>query len=110
MSQPYAFFADLAAEVAEQPAGILSRRLHESEHVKAVLFSFAAGEELSEHTAAVPATILTVKGRGAWTVAGQSFEAGPGSWLHLAAKQPHSVTALEPMVMLLLLLKQPTQG
>lgn len=107
MEQPFVFLADLAAEVAEQTAGILSRRVHEDDSVKAVLFSFAAGEELSEHTAAVPATIVTVKGRGAWTVGEETFEAGPGSWIHLAPRQPHSVTALEPLVMLLLLLKRP---
>lgn len=105
MNGEYTFLPDLLVEAAEQTAGILSRKLHDGDGVKAVLFSFAPGEELSEHTASVPASILTLKGTARWRIGENELTCGPGSWLHLAAGTPHSVEAREPMVMLLLLLK-----
>jgi len=47
----YRFIADLRAEAQVPPDGILSRTLHNDEQLKVVLFGFAAGQELSEHTA-----------------------------------------------------------
>jgi quercetin dioxygenase-like cupin family protein len=105
MAKEYFFIPDLLSETAEQTAGILSRKLHEGHGVKAVLFSFAVGEELSEHTASVPASILTLKGTAHWRIGEDQLTCGPGSWLHLAAGTPHSLTAQEPTTMLLLLLK-----
>ena len=40
----------------------------------------------------------------AWRL-GISNEAGPGAWIHMAARTPHSLVAQTPVVMLLLLLK-----
>lgn len=106
MAGEYVFYQDLTAEAAEQAAGILSRKLHDGDGVKAVLFSFAPGEELSEHTAAVPASILTLQGTARWRIGDDEFTCGPGSWLHLTANTPHSVETSEPMIMLLLLVNK----
>ena len=56
--------ADLEAmvEVAEQ--GIVSKAIVENEHHKVIHFTLAAGQELSEHTASVPAVIQILQGRG----------------------------------------------
>jgi quercetin dioxygenase-like cupin family protein len=106
MAAGYVFIPDLMAEAAEQAAGILSRKLHDGDGVKAVLFSFAPGEALSEHTASAPASILILKGTARWRIGDDEFTCGPDSWLHLPANTPHSVEAMEPMTMLLLLVKQ----
>jgi quercetin dioxygenase-like cupin family protein len=52
----YTLLVDLAKEVQPPDKGILSRTLYNDEKVKAVVFGFAQGEELSEHTASMPAT------------------------------------------------------
>jgi quercetin dioxygenase-like cupin family protein len=57
MSQPYTQFADLLREVEPPPDGTLSRTIHQDERLKAVLFGFAAGQELSEHTSSRPAVM-----------------------------------------------------
>jgi quercetin dioxygenase-like cupin family protein len=87
------------------PDSIVSRTLFSSERLKAVLFGFASGQELSEHTAAVPAVLHFVRGRAELVLGGETRPAGPGTWVHLAARLPHSVRAQGEVVMLLLLLR-----
>jgi quercetin dioxygenase-like cupin family protein len=50
----YTHILDLAKEVQPPDKGILSRTLFNDEKVKAVIFGFAQGDELSEHTASMP--------------------------------------------------------
>ncbi len=58
----YTHILDLARE-AEPPAeGILSRTVFQDDRLKAVVFGFGPGQELSEHTAAKPAMLFFVKG------------------------------------------------
>jgi hypothetical protein len=47
----YTLFLDLAKEVQPPDRGILSRTLFSDDRLKTVLFGFAQGEGLSEHTA-----------------------------------------------------------
>lgn len=106
MSEPFAFI-NLAMPVGDLPAdGILSRTVYQDDQVRAVLFGFAAGQELSEHTAAVPAIIHILQGEARLTLGGQTREAGPGAWVRMEANLPHSVLAQTPLVMLLLMLKK----
>lgn len=93
-------------EHQETPAkGTLSQTLYADEQAKIVLFTFAAGEELSEHTASMPAVMHFVRGSGQVTVAGDVIAAGPGTWVHMQPHCRHSVRAKEPLVMLLTLFK-----
>ena len=55
---------DLTAMVEVAHDGIVSKAIVENDHHKIVHFSFAAGQELSEHTASVPAVIHILQGRG----------------------------------------------
>lgn len=105
MSVPYNFIQNLA-DPANLPAkGILSQTIHDDDAVRAVLFGFAPGEELSEHTASMPAIIHIIQGDAKITVGGDSFDGKPETWIHMAARQPHSVHANTPLIMLLLMLK-----
>jgi quercetin dioxygenase-like cupin family protein len=104
MSQ-YSLFLDLAEEAQPPADGILSRTLHEDDKVKAVIFGFGAGQELSEHTASKPAILQFVKGEASLTLGTDSVEATSGTWVHMPAKLPHSVKAKTPVILLLLLLK-----
>lgn len=100
-------FLNLAMPVADLPAdGILSRTVYQDEQLRAVLFGFAAGQELSEHTASVPAIIHILQGEARLTLGGEVREAAPGAWVRMEANLPHSVFAKTPVVMLLLMLKK----
>jgi quercetin dioxygenase-like cupin family protein len=102
----YAFHTDLTELVGQiQPDSITSRQVHHDDHVKVTLFGFAAGQELSEHTASKPAILQVLAGEGTFGLGDQTLDVRPGSWAYMAPHLPHTVTARTPMVMLLTMLK-----
>jgi len=106
MSQSYTHIVDLAQEVQPPGDGILTRTLFNNDDLKAVVFGFASGEELSEHTASMPAVLHFLDGEASLTLGDDPVEARPGTWVHMPAQLKHSVQAETPTVMLLLLLKK----
>jgi quercetin dioxygenase-like cupin family protein len=96
---------DLATRQSIPADGTLSSTIYRDDRVKAVLFSFDAGQELSEHTASMPAIIQIVAGAARLTLGEEVVEVGPGAWVQLPAGLRHAVAAQTPLVMLLLLLK-----
>jgi len=106
VNHPYAYFENLAAEMPEIPAdSILSRTIYQDEQFKAVLFGFAQGQELSEHTASQTALLYFVQGEADLTLGVETQRAAPGTWVRMEPQLPHSVRARTPVVMLLLLLR-----
>ncbi len=106
MSETYNLFpnlADLAPTVPE--ASILSRTFYKDDRLSAVLFSFAAGEELSEHTSAFPAVLHFLSGRARLRLGDDETSVEAGAWARMAPNLPHSVVAETDVVMLLLLLR-----
>lgn len=95
---------DPAALVEVPAAGTLSRTLHADPDVRVVVFGFAAGEELTEHTSSRPAVIQVLRGRLELTLAGEPVMAEEGFWVHMDAGLRHAVRAQTPAVMLLTLL------
>jgi quercetin dioxygenase-like cupin family protein len=111
MKSTYTFLKDLALEIPDIPAdSILSRTIYQDDHVKAVLFGFAEGQELSEHTASQPALLFFVRGEARLTLGDDEMKAQPGAWVHMAPRLAHSVHAETPVVMLLLLLRGTEDG
>jgi quercetin dioxygenase-like cupin family protein len=105
MTTTYTHILDLAKE-AEPPAdGILSRTIFQDDQIKAVVFGFGQGQELSEHTASKPAMLLFVKGEATVGLGNDKKDAQPGSWVYMPAGLMHSIKAETPLVMLLVLLK-----
>ena len=99
---PTMYVPDLAGLVSEiTPDSVISRTFYRDEHVKAILFAFAAGQELSEHTAAVPTALQIISGEAEVTLGEERYDAGPGAWAHMATRLPHSIVAKTPVVMLL---------
>lgn len=96
--------ADLAGELEIPADGTLSRVLYRDDRLRVVGFAFAAGEELTEHTSALPVVIQVVSGRLDLTLGQENATATPGFWAHLPARLPHTVRAVEPSVMLLTML------
>ncbi len=105
MDEAYKFIGDLAKEFSPPTQGILSRALYTGDRLKAVGFSFATGEELSEHTASVPAVLQVLSGEATLTLGGDQHEVAAGAWVYMPAKLPHSIKARTPVTILLLMLK-----
>jgi quercetin dioxygenase-like cupin family protein len=101
----YTHILDLAKE-AEPPAdGILSRTIYQDDQIKAVVFGFGRGQELSEHTASKPAMLFFVKGEAVVGLGDDKKDAAAGTFVHMAPGLKHSIKAKAPVVMLLALLK-----
>ncbi|MEU7416974.1 cupin domain-containing protein [Streptomyces antibioticus] len=98
--------SDLAAELTVPEDGTLSRVLYRDDRLRVVGFAFATGQELTEHTSALPVVIQVVRGRLDLVLGEEKTEAVPGSWIRLPARLPHSVRAVEPSVMLLTMLPE----
>ena len=105
MKLPYTLINDLAKESQPPDKGILSRTLHNDDRLKVVLFGFAQGEELSEHTASMPAVLHFLHGDATVTLNEDQHEARAGTWIHMPAGLKHSIQAKTPVAMLLLLMK-----
>ena len=105
MALPFTSIEDLAGAITIPEDGTLTRTIHEDASCKAILFGFSAGQELSEHTASMPAILHFLSGRATVTLGAETSQAGPGCWVHMAAQLPHAIRAEEPTVMLLTLLK-----
>lgn len=105
MTTTYTHISDMAKEVQPPDKGILSRTLHSDDRLKVVLFGFAQGEELSEHTASMPAVLHFLKGEATLTLGDDRHEAAAGTWVHMPTGLRHSIQARTPVVMLLILLK-----
>ena len=99
-----AYLADVGSLVEVAADSIVSRTVLKAEGARLVLFSFDAGQELTEHTAAMPVLLQVLDGRLTVTAAGRSVQLAPGGVIHLTARLPHAVLALEPSRLLLTML------
>jgi len=106
MTEPVLFFADLAAEAPPVERGIHSQTLYDGPDLRLILFAFAPGEELSEHTAARPAVVHVLDGEGEASVGGEPHALAPGAWFRMPARMPHSIMARTPLRMALYLLPE----
>lgn len=104
MTDAARFFADLAAEALPVSRGIHSQTVDDGDDLRLVLFSFAPGEELSEHTAARPAVVHVLDGEGEATVGDSEHVLGPGTWFRMPARMAHSIRARTPLRLALYLL------
>jgi quercetin dioxygenase-like cupin family protein len=98
------YLADVGHLVDVAGDSTVSRTVLKAEGVRLVLFSFDAGQELSEHTAAVPVLLQVLDGRLTVSAGGRSVELTAGSVVHLPTRLPHSVLADEPSRLLLTML------
>jgi quercetin dioxygenase-like cupin family protein len=104
MSENYYYLADLATQLPEIPPDtIVSRTFYSDPLGKVILFGFAAGQELSEHTASRPAVLHFLQGEAHLSLGKDEFEARPGTWVHMPPNMPHSVLAKTPLLMLLIM-------
>lgn len=104
MAPKYTIINNLADEIPDiPPDSIISRTIYSDDQVKAVLFGFAPGQELSEHTASTAAVLYFVSGTAEIKLGQDRSQAQPGTYVHMEAHLPHSIKAETAVVMLLLL-------
>ena len=110
-TQNYAVIPDIRGLIEKiQPESIISRTVYSDAQQKVVIFGFDSGQSLSEHTASQPATLQVLQGEATITVSDQAMEATVGTWIHMPPDTRHSVVAKTPLILLLTLLKLPSDG
>jgi len=103
------FPGPMAGVVDYQEGTIVSKVLGKTSGGSATLFAFAEGQELSEHSTPFDALIYLVEGQAKIGVGQDSATAAAGDLIRLPANVPHSVAALTPFKMLLIMLRENDQ-
>ena len=83
--------------------GIVSRTLLRTENSRAVLFGFAEGQELTEHTSTQHALIQILTGECEFSLGGKPHTLKAGDLLYMPPNLPHAVKATQQFSMLLTL-------
>jgi quercetin dioxygenase-like cupin family protein len=95
----------LVGETQFAPNGIVSRTLLNAANARAVLFGFAEGQELTEHTSTQHALIQILSGECEFSLAGKPHQLKAGNLLYLPPNLAHAVRATKQFSMLLTLFK-----
>jgi quercetin dioxygenase-like cupin family protein len=99
--------ADLASELPVTPSATTSRVVIANDAVRVVAFAFDVGEELTEHTSTMPVVVQLVRGALRFGVGGATHELTAGDTVYLAPDEPHSLEALEPSLVTLVMIRRP---
>jgi quercetin dioxygenase-like cupin family protein len=95
----------LAAETRFAPNGIVSRTVLRTDNSRVVLFGFAEGQELTEHTSTQHALIQILSGECEFSLAGKPHQLKAGDMLYMPPNLAHAVRATTQFSMLLTLSK-----
>jgi len=93
----------LAEETQFAANGIVSRTLLRTPNTRTVLFGFAEGQELTEHTSTQHALIQILSGECEFSLDGQPHALKAGDFLYLPPNLPHAVKSTTQFSMLLTL-------
>ncbi len=88
-----------------QTASVVSQEIISKPTGTITLFAFDKGQGLSEHTAPFDPFVLAVEGNAEISVSGVVNLIKSGESLLMPANSPHSIKALEPFKMLLIMIK-----
>ena len=88
----------------------MSRTLLRTANARVVLFGFAEGQELSEHTSTQHAVIQILSGACEFSLAGKPHALKAGDFLYMPPNLAHAVRATEQFSMLLTLSKPEPPG
>jgi len=106
----YTFLANLGQEFAIPEKGILSNILHKDGYVNITVFGFAAGQELSAHSAPTPAVLYFLEGDAEVQLGEDRVQAQAGSFVYMPPMLPHGISAKSPVKMLLVQIKAGLNG
>ena len=94
------------AEMIEYQAdAIVSKTLVNKKTGTVTLFAFDKEQSLSEHTAAYDAIVYVLDGEAEITISGNPYKLTNGEMIIIPANHPHSLRALTPFKMMLVMIK-----
>jgi len=103
MDAASAAVVSLEAETHFASNGIVSRTLLRTANSRVVLFGFAEGQELTEHTSTQQATVQILSGQCEFSLGTKTHALKAGDLVYLPPGQPHAVRAVSRFSMLLTL-------
>lgn len=95
----------LATETKFAANGIVSRTLLSTANSRVVLFGFAEGQELTEHTSTQQAVVQILSGECEFSLGGKPHHCKAGDLIYIPPNLPHAVKATQQFSMLLTLSK-----
>ena len=92
--------------IAYQPGTVASRMIVFKKAGTITIFSFDAGEGLSEHTAPYDAILIVTEGEAEVHIAEKPFTVKAGEMIILPANKPHAVYARQRFKMTLTMIRE----
>jgi quercetin dioxygenase-like cupin family protein len=96
---------DMAGLVDYQAGSVVSRTVIDKPAGTLTLFSFDAGQGLSEHTAPFDALVYILDGEAEITISGRPLQVAQGEMVIMPAGEPHALKARRRFKMLLVMVK-----
>lgn len=87
------------------PDSVVSKTLKQNPAGTITLFSFDAGQGLSEHSAPFDAVVQVIDGEGHFIIGGEDHNLKEGQLIIMPANMPHAVRAEQKFKMLLSMLR-----
>jgi quercetin dioxygenase-like cupin family protein len=91
--------------VAYQEGSVVSRTMIDKQTGTITAFAFGAGQGLSEHTVPYDAFVQILDGEAEITIAGEPQQLTAGQMVIMPANRPHSMKAIKPFKMLLVMIR-----
>lgn len=95
----------MADLVAYSDGSVVSKTLIDKKIGTLTLFSFDAGQGLSEHTAPYDAFVQIVDGEAKIIINGEEHAVTAGQFIIMPANIPHELKAVKPFKMLLVMIR-----
>lgn len=105
MPNEYTLVESVPATVETPATGILSKVLFSDDALRVTAFAFAAGEEMTDHTSTMEATLQFLEGEAEVKLGDDTVTVGPGSWIQMNPGLVHGIKANTAVKMLLVLLR-----
>lgn len=96
---------DLNGLVAYADGSVVSRTLIDRKIGTITIFTFDAGQGLSEHTAPFDAFVQVIDGSADVTIDGKIHKVASGEFIIMPANIPHSLKAVEKFKMMLVMIR-----
>ena len=96
---------DLVKMVEYQKDGVVSKTVVDKKVGTITLFAFDHGQGLSEHTAPYDAFVHVLDGAVEIHISGRPYQLRAGDMILMPANQPHSLKALQPFKMMLVMIR-----
>lgn len=91
--------------VSYQEGSVVSREILRKDAGTLTVFAFDEGQGLSEHTAPFDATVFIIDGEAEITISEKAHIVKAGELIIMPANAPHSLKALKPFKMLLIMIR-----